>query len=368
MHQQTADTTSRMPHDVEASSVRLEALGAELEVLLPPEARTSEAEAIAAWRDAASTHAGVSGTGMPVLLPLASWNHPARALSDLSTQVTLAALDAVRGTRLLLHAAGVAAPDGRVLALVGPSGRGKTTAARHLGMRFGYVSDESVAVDEALTVWPYRKPLSVIVGGKSVKEQIAPSDLGLLPLSGAPLRLAGITLLERNPDADEPGPVAVNLIDAICEMTPQISYLPELPSPLHYIARIVDRIGRVTRLVYRDAADLPDIVEDMLAALPVAPQTWRSAPPPDRTGPWRCAEVDDAILVEGRACLLRDGVVTALDHRGCLVWTKCLEGASVETITAAAIAAFGDPGDDDPRALIEQTLVELAEHDLVERA
>jgi hypothetical protein len=346
----------------------VDALGVHVAIHLRDAAHTAGLEAAqAAWRDSAVS-ADRASAERTVRVPFSVEDGVEGALSDLSTRVTLAALDALRGSRLLLHAAGVATPDGRVLAMVGPSGRGKTTASRHLGTRFGYVSDESVAVDQTLSVWPYRKPLSVIVGGKPVKEQIAPSDLGLLPLSGAPLRLAGITLLERDPETSEPGPTAVDLIDAICEMTPQISYLPELPSPLQYIARIIDRIGPVTRLVYRDAADLPDMVEDMLASLPAAPQTWTAAPPPDRAGSWRCAAVDDAILVEGRACLLRDGVVVALDHRGCLVWTKCLEGASIETITAAAIAAFGDPGNGNPRVLIEQTLLELAEHGLVERA
>ena len=292
----------------------------------------------------------------------------AQALSDLSTRVTLAALDALRGTRLLLHAAGVAAPDGRVLALVGPSGRGKTTAVRHLGTRFGYVSDESVAVDEALTVWPYRKPLSVIVEGKPFKEQIAPSDLGLLPLPDAPLRLAGITLLDRDPETDEPGVRRVDLIDAICEMTPQISYLAELPSPLQYVARIVGGVGGITRLVYRDAADLPPVVSDMFAAAPPVAQAWEAAPDAVESGPWRSTAVQDAILVEGRACILRDGVVTALDHRGCLVWTLCREGATTGEITDAAVDLFGEPEAGDARRMIEHTIDDLIAHGFLERA
>lgn len=322
------------------------------------------ARARSAWRDSAVP----SNTGHPrrsVEVSLPADHDAAAALSDLSTQVTLAALEALRGTRLLLHAAGVATPDGRVLALVGPSGRGKTTAARHLGARFGYVSDESVAVDDALTVWPYRKPLSVIVEGRPFKEQIAPSDLGLLPLPDAALHLAGITLLERDPATDEPGAQPVDLIDAICEMTPQISYLPELPSPLQYVAHIVDRVGAVTRLLYRDATDLPDLVAEMFAA-PVPPaQSWSVAPVASPNGPWGASPVDDAILVNGRACILRDGTVTALDERGCLVWVKCREGATVAEITDAAVAAFGTPAHASARALIEQTIDELRAHGLL---
>ncbi|MFG6280929.1 PqqD family peptide modification chaperone [Microbacterium sp. 5K110] len=321
----------------------------------------------AVWRDCL-VPTGVGGPLRTLGVSETMFDDLARGLSDLSTRVTLAALDALRGTRLLLHAAGVTADDGRVLALVGPSGRGKTTAATHLGRHFGYVSDESVAVDLDLAVWPYRKPLSVIVDGKPFKQQIAPSDLGLRPLPDAPLRLAGITLLERQPDTDDPGVRTVDLVDAICELTPQISYLPELPSPLQYIARIVDQVGAVTRLVYRDAAELPAMVTAMFASRPAAAQEWSVAPRPAQTGPWRCAEVDDAILVEGRACILRDGVVTALDHRGCLVWRMCLEGATSEQITAAAITAFGAPADGAAEELIAETLDDLRTHGFVSPA
>lgn len=346
----------------------IDALGAQFRltgaVQLPDETRRLIA---AVWRDCL-VPTGVGGPLRTLGVSETMFDDLARGLSDLSTQVTLAALDALRGTRLLLHAAGVTADDGRVLALVGPSGRGKTTAATHLGRHFGYVSDESVAVDLDLAVWPYRKPLSVIVDGKPFKQQIAPSDLGLRPLPDAPLRLAGITLLERQPDTDDPGVRTVDLVDAICELTPQISYLPELPSPLQYIARIVDQVGAVTRLVYRDAAELPAMVTAMFASRPAAAQEWSVAPRPAQTGPWRCAEVDDAILVEGRACILRDGVVTALDHRGCLVWRMCLEGATSEQITAAAITAFGAPADGAAEELIADTLDDLRTHGFVSPA
>lgn len=328
--------------------------------------RAAVDRARSAWRDAASPP-DASRT-RTVEVSLSAEDDVAGALSDLSTHVTLAALDALRGSRLLLHAAGVAAPDGRVFAFVGPSGRGKTTAARHLGTHFGYVSDESVAVDAALAVWPYRKPLSVIVDDRPVKEQVAPSDLGLLPLSSVPLRLVGITLLERDPDAVESGAATVDLIDAICEMTPQISYLPELPSPLQYVARIIDRVGAVTRLIYRDAVELPAVVSDMFAAPPPPVQPWSVAPDAVTSGPWRCSAVEDALLVEGRACILREGVVTALDHRGCLVWTMCRRGAHTREIVDAAIAAFGEPAGGDAAALIEQTIEELIAHGLLERA
>ncbi len=92
------------------------------------------------------------------------------------------------------------------------------------------------------------------------------------------------------------------------------------------------------------------MVEDMLASLPASPQAWRAAPAPDRTGTWRAPRSTTRSWWRGAPASFATASSPALDHRGCLDVTMCLEGASVETITAAAIAAFGDPGDGDPRA------------------
>ena len=125
----------------------------------------------------------------------------AHMLSGLSQQVTLAAIEAARGRAWMLHAAGIATPDGAVVVLVGPSGRGKTTASRALGTVYGYVSDETVAIDDDGRVWPYRKPLSVIEDSGARRRQLAPSALGLQPLPDAELRVAAVVLLDRDPSS-----------------------------------------------------------------------------------------------------------------------------------------------------------------------
>ena len=73
----------------------------------------------------------------------------------LTTQVTVAGLQATAGVRLNLHAGGLADDRGRVLALVGPSGTGKTTATRTLAGRLGYLSDETVSMDAGGRVFPH---------------------------------------------------------------------------------------------------------------------------------------------------------------------------------------------------------------------
>lgn len=351
---------------VEVSVAEVDALGVRIDL------RTSEGtgvdvrdQIVAAWRDCRPGFTPAS-TRRAVELPATMFEDIERGLSDLSTRVTLEALDALRGTRLLLHAAGVATADGRVLALVGPSGRGKTTASRHLGTHFAYISDETVGVAADLAVTAYRKPLSVITEGHAHKQQVAPSELGLRPLPDAPLRLVGLTLIERTPDADEIGPTPIDTIDAICELTPQISYLPELPTPLQHLARLFDAVGAPTRLIYRDATELPDIVQSMFDSPVVPAQTWTTAAPTGPAGPWRAVDVDDAILVDGRACILLDGVVTALDHRGRLAWVGAREGATTEEIAEAAVAEFGAPDEGSARDLMEATLHDLRAHGLIE--
>ena len=82
------------------------------------------------------------------------------------------AIDQRAGEVIMLHAAGLALPDGRVVAFVAPSGTGKTTLSRTLGKAFGYVSDETVVINFDGTVTPYPKPLSVIRSGHHLKRQL----------------------------------------------------------------------------------------------------------------------------------------------------------------------------------------------------
>ena len=90
---------------------------------------------------------------------------------------------ATAGERFNLHAGGVADEHGRVLALVGPSGAGKTTATRLLARRLAYLSDETVSIAPDGTCRPTRSrsPWSSIPSTAQRKEQLSPDDLGLLP-------------------------------------------------------------------------------------------------------------------------------------------------------------------------------------------
>ena len=113
----------------------------------------------------------------------------------LLSQVTIRAIEAAAGTRLMLHAAGIADADGLVLALVGPSGMGKTTASVYLSRQgFSYVTDETVSIGPEGDVLPFARPLSLRRSGGEV--QRSPDELGL-GLSPRDLRIARIVLLDR---------------------------------------------------------------------------------------------------------------------------------------------------------------------------
>ena len=81
-------------------------------------------------------------------------NHARRLRRD-ARQVTLAALIVTSGQRFNLHAGGLADEQGRVLALVGRSGTGKTTATRLLAERLDYLSDETVSITPDGLVHPH---------------------------------------------------------------------------------------------------------------------------------------------------------------------------------------------------------------------
>jgi hypothetical protein len=144
-----------------------------------------------------------------------------------------------------------------VAAYVAPSGVGKTTIARTLGTHRGYVTDETLVIRPDLSVIAYPKPLSIAGQAPSpVKTQVGPDSLGLR-VAPTDLRLDAIYLLDRRAD----GPVSpttepVEFLESIATLAQQTSFLPQLPHKLHSLAAVVEGVGGVRQLSYREAASV----------------------------------------------------------------------------------------------------------------
>ena len=280
----------------------------------------------------------------------------ARMLSGLSQQVTLAAIESARGRAWMLHAAGIATPEGQVVVLVGPSGRGKTTAARAVGAVYGYVSDETIAIDAEGRVWPYRKPLSVIEDPAAPKTQRPPSALSLQPLPDAELRVAAVVLLDRSPEHPEVPVVEVtDLGDALEGLVSQTSFLHDQPAALRFIAALATATGGIRTVKYREAASLPSVIPDLVGPslpieLPPRPEHIRPETDPADSGPrFSRVHVADEVAVTDpdRVAILsiseqRQGHVTLLDGIAPAVW-RAADGATLRQLHDAAVSAYGEP-------------------------
>lgn len=342
------------------NQVVVEAIGARVAIDLtglPPGDRSTVA---ALWADASVGLARSGGTLVSVELGTAF--EFSSVLADLSTRVTVAALGARRGEVWMLHACGVADEQGRVAVFVGPSGAGKTTAAAVLGREFGYVSDESIGITASGGVLAYRKPLSIVRARESVKEQVAPSDLGLRPLPDKPLTVSSLIVLDRRRDPAGPirHPTLTPVPDsvAIATLAEQSSFLTAMPSPLRTVSTHLRRVGGVHRLAYDDAEDLPDVVARLLSDPPRAEEAETDH---DSTGilaalqPVRSERDDrgptytqspfvDAVTVEnGQIALLRaiDGgpaQVLVLAPHAAAVWRTAVDAVTLNDETLRRVA------------------------------
>jgi hypothetical protein len=305
----------------------------------------------------------------------------------LSSAITLTALAERSDELLLLHASAVADPDtGAVIAFVGPSGRGKTTIARHLGASYPYVTDESVGVHPRdLAVRPYPKPLSVIRPGAAhpYKEQIAPRDLGLKPMTGVPLTLAAVVLLDRRPTSSAaPARIdPISFMDGIPDLAPQISYLTKHRRPLAMLRDVVERVGGLRVLRYNEVSELESPVDALFAEIargvrrdPDARETREAEATATSAGTpsagaetiFRRGRVDDSLAEDGRVAVIAEGRLVILDGIGPAIWDACEHGASREQIAAAVVDRFGRPSARAASAVVDSELSRLVELAILE--
>lgn len=333
----------------------------------------------AAVRRAWSGAVAAPGTTPRHTVTPAASTDPDAMLAPLSSAVTLGAIEARRGELWMLHAAGLAGPDGGVVVLVGPSGAGKTTAIHTLAASAGYVSDETVGIDDRGGILAYRKPLSILTDGLDYKVQRSPDEVPLGALPDRGLRLSRLILLDRRPDHGTARLVPVPMGEAIAALAAQSSGLAALPRPVRAMVRLIERTGGVLRAEYTESRDLAPLVDAVLAE-PAPPPlddegqpfpadaSSSRAPRDDAPGPHyeRTDAVDWCALPDGQLAVLTahadgSGTLRILAGIAPTVW-RAAETAPRDEIVAAVEARFAC---DDPGDLTDRVLAELVEAGLL---
>ena len=191
-----------------------------------------------------------------------------QGLQDLTSRITVAMIEQLVGTGVMLHSAVIGDPESkRALALVGVSGSGKTTASRFLGSKLAYLTDETAVISDEGFVTPYPKPLSVIVDPNAPKEQQNPVEAGLnvVDPEDRGYKLTRIVLISRDEQVKEPRLERVPLHEALVFLSEQSSGLAKHPEGVVSLAKLVERCGGVWRLVYSEVEDTLPLVQDLLA-------------------------------------------------------------------------------------------------------
>lgn len=186
-------------------------------------------------------------------------------LQGLTQTITRALIRAQTGRLLMFHAGAVSHPGtGESLVFVAPGGTGKTTLARTLGGRYGYLTDETVGIDPATgIIHPYPKPLSLRTGDPH-KAEVSPDELGLVGVHPRP-RVARVILLARPADhTGEPDIEELGLLDAVAALLPESSAVDRLERPLHVVAELVERAGPPLRVSYTEAEELVPLAAELI--------------------------------------------------------------------------------------------------------
>ncbi|MFE5670506.1 ATP-binding protein [Agromyces sp. NPDC056523] len=315
-----------------------------------------------------------------------TWASSAAALAQrITSEITTEAIHGLRGEALMLHASAVALEDGRVIGFVGPSGRGKTTAAQALGRSYGYVTDETLAVRVDGSVVAYPKPLSI--GSRpGVKSTTPASALGLVEAPTDGLHLAAIVLLDRRADVERPFVESVPIVEALSELVPQASHLASLQHPLRTLLGAIAAAGGVRRVVYSEASSLPPLIDDVLQqtadAAPMLVDVGKlsqrdcgcfsrkddqQADPSavERPGAlWRATYVD-ALLADDSLVVLLPSRVVVLEGVGPALWMAA-DGVTEDELRESALRELPEPPADlDVDAVISDAVRDLVAGDVL---
>jgi len=158
------------------------------------------------------------------ILQILNIQNEKQALETLTSNLTVAMIQQLAGKRTMLHAAAIGDPaTKRALVLVGASGRGKTTAAQYLGKKFTYLTDETTIVGADREIYPYPKPLSLVVSDDEPKEQRNPVELDLnaVDCGDTSYTAARVVIVGRTDEPTKPYLERVSLGDALMSIAEQ---------------------------------------------------------------------------------------------------------------------------------------------------
>lgn len=284
-----------------------------------------------------------------------------------TTLVTMAALDATAGQRINLHAGAVADGSGRTLAVIGPSGSGKTTAIGLLATRLGYLSDETVSLDDSLRVHGHPKPLSVISDPEQpyLKRSLSPDEIGLLRPPPQP-HLHRIVLLHRGDD--DAGLVPLAPAYAIAELVEQTSSLVRLEHPVLRLAETIDACGGVWSLRYREIGARLDELVGLLEREPRPSPARRHHPGVGDVhepvaGAWRRTAWLDAVEYDDEIVVMIGDHVRVLAGLGVVAWLALASPRTTDELVGTVTEMWGEHPD--ARRLVEHALGALAEQQLI---
>ena len=288
----------------------------------------------------------------------------------LTSRITMAGIEGSAGRRLLVHACGLSLDDGRVLVLVGASGAGKSTATAALCReRFGYVSDETIAIDPDFSISAYPKPLLVRAGGAWPKQVVGPDEMGLLACPET-LHVSRLVLLRRdgtNPPRLDPVP----RIEGILGLIPETSALARMDTPLTDLCRLIDHAGGVHVLRYSEAAETGQLLAALADASPTVTDEWAQVlvdtdPPLEQDGARLVAsEVHDAVRVGDDVLLLHNGRPVRLSGIGATLWWESRSGATEASLLDAAVEQHGPHPD--AEGIVQQAIAELIDRGVIYR-
>ena len=188
-------------------------------------------------------------------------------MERITQRVTLALIEQRAGELLMFHASALSDPaTGRAVVLVAESHTGKTTLTSRLGAEFGYLTDETVAVDADGSILPYPKPLSLRTPGTAERREVGADDLDLVPTPTA-ASVARIVWLERSDDhVGPPEAHELDLFDAIVRLVPQTSSLAALDRGLHRLCALIEATGPVLEIRYAEAETLRPLFRELMGA------------------------------------------------------------------------------------------------------